>query len=187
MTLRDPAFSQTVPLAPPVLKAGREFPDYPRVGVGGVVVNNGRVLLIRRGQQPLKGRWSLPGGLVEVGETLIEALRRELKEETGLDVEPVQILGIFERILLGRRSSLGRRRVRYHYVLVDYVCRLRRSRRPPKLRPATDVTAACWVRPEQLRDYQVTAQARKVMLEAVRLFHVDQTVVARHILLSQPF
>ena len=186
MTRRDPVFSQTVPLGPPVLPAGREFPDYPRVGVGGVVVNNGRVLLIRRGQQPLKGRWSLPGGLVEVGETLSEALRRELKEETGLDVEPVQILGIFERILLGRRSPVGRR-VRYHYVLVDYACRLRGSRRTPKLRPATDVTEACWVRPKQLRDYRVTSQARKVTLKAVRLLEVDRTAAARHILLSQPF
>lgn len=169
------------------MRAGREFPDYPRVGVGGVVVNRGRVLLIRRGQQPLKGRWSLPGGLVEVGETLTQALRRELKEETGLDVEPVQVIGIFERILLARRSSVERRRVRYHYVLIDYACTLRGGRGAPKLRPATDVTEARWVRPERLRDYHVTAQARKVMLDAVRLLEAGGTAVARHPLLSLPF
>ena len=151
----------------PALPVGREFPDYPRVGVGGVVVNKGRVLLIRRGQPPLKGRWSLPGGLVEVGETLTQALERELKEETGLRVEPVQIIGVFERILLGRPGS-RRGRVRYHYVLIDYACRLRGGS-AARLRPATDVTEACWVRPEELRDYNLTRQARKVMLGAVRL------------------
>ena len=150
--------------------SGREFPNHPRVGVGGVVVNNGRVLLVRRGQQPLKGKWSLPGGLVEVGENLTQALRRELKEETGLEVEPLQVIGVFERILLSQRSSRRLRRVRYHYVLIDYACRLRRRRQAQRLRPATDVTAACWVRPERLAQFQLTAQARGVIFEALRLF-----------------
>ncbi|MGH9649673.1 MAG: NUDIX hydrolase, partial [Terriglobales bacterium] len=94
----------------------REFPDHPMVGVGGVVIHRGRVLLIRRGGEPLKGEWSLPGGLVELGEELAEAARREVKEETGLDVEPLEILNIFDRIF----SEGGR--VRYQFVIVDFAC-----------------------------------------------------------------
>lgn len=154
----------------PASSSGREFPDHPRVGVGGVVVNDGRVLLVRRGQEPLKGKWSLPGGLVELGENLTQALRRELKEETGLDVEPVQVIGVFERIVLSRRGTPRLGRIRYHYVLIDYACRLRRARRVQRLRPATDVTAARWVRPERLAPFHLTAQARAVILEALRLF-----------------
>jgi 8-oxo-dGTP diphosphatase len=162
----------------PVTSDGREFPDYPRVGVGGVVVNNGRVLLIRRGQEPLKGKWSLPGGLVEVGENLTQALRRELKEETGLNVEPLEVIGVFERILLNEGRLTRPRRVRYHYVLIDYACRLRQrrhsARRAQRPRPASDVTAACWVRPERLAQYRLTAQARAVILEALRLFNAAE-------------
>lgn len=167
----EQASSRATAAGQPVTSVGREFPDYPRVGVGGVVVNNGCVLLIRRGQEPLKGKWSLPGGLVEVGENLAQAVRRELKEETGLDVEPVQVIGVFERILLSQLSSLRLRRVRYHYILIDYACRLRGGRRAPRLRPASDVTEACWVRPERLAQYHLTAQAHEVILEALRLLN----------------
>ena len=147
---------------------GREFPDYPRVGVGGVVVHRGRVLLVRRGHQPLKGHWSLPGGLVEKGEELAHALRRELKEETGLSIEPIEVIGVFERI---ERDSKSTRRVRYHYVIIDYVCRLRGAararRKPPAPRPATDVTAARWVEVGDLTNYGLTALAEEVIYKAV--------------------
>ena len=96
----------------------REYPDSPLVGVGAVIVRDNRVLLIRRGQPPLLGEWSLPGGVLECGETLREATIREAREETGLEVETGELLGVYERVI---RSEDGR--VRYHYVLVDFLCR----------------------------------------------------------------
>ena len=138
----------------------REFPDHPLVGVGGVVIHRGHVLLIRRGGEPLKGEWSLPGGLVELGEDLAEAARRELKEETGLDVEPLEILTVFDRIF---REG---RRVRYHFVIVDFACRLKGGR----LAPASDVLDARWVRREDLPDYRLTEKATSVAVQAFEFF-----------------
>jgi len=96
----------------------REYPEVPFVGVGAVIVQDGRVLLIQRGQPPLLGEWSLPGGVLECGETLREATVREAREETGLVVETVDMLGVYERVI---RNDEGR--VRYHYVLIDFLCR----------------------------------------------------------------
>lgn len=134
----------------------REFPERPIVGVGGVVVHRKRVLLIRRGSEPLKGEWSIPGGLVELGEELADGVRRELKEETGLDVEPLQVLTVFDRI------TRDGDRVRYHYVIVDYVCR----RRGGRLKPDSDVVDARWVRREDLPQYHLTEKATAVVREA---------------------
>lgn len=94
----------------------REYPDYPRVGVGAVVLDGDRVLLVRRGHPPLAGKWSVPGGLVEVGETTAEAACREVAEECGLQVRIVGLAGVLDRVV---RDDDGR--VRYHWVLVDYV------------------------------------------------------------------
>ncbi len=138
----------------------REYPERPMVGVGGVVVHRQRVLLIRRGREPLKGRWSIPGGALELGEELPAAAQRELKEETGLEVEPLEVLGIFDRIV--RKGS----RVRYHYVIVDYACRLKGGR----LAPASDVVEARWVRRQDLPAYQLTPQATSVILRALKFF-----------------
>ena len=139
----------------------REFPDHPMVGVGGVVIHRGRLLLIRRGGEPLKGEWSLPGGLVELGEELAEAARRELQEETGLDVEPLEILTVFDRIF--RDGG----RVRYHFVIVDFACRLKGGR----LAPASDVLDARWVRREDLPQYHLTEKATSVAVQAFEFFH----------------
>jgi ADP-ribose pyrophosphatase YjhB (NUDIX family) len=95
----------------------RRYPARPIVGVGGIVIDGARVLLVRRTQPPLAGRWSLPGGLVETGESLAEAVRRELKEETGLDVTVGPLVEVVERVV---RDPEGR--VEYHYVLLDYRC-----------------------------------------------------------------
>jgi 8-oxo-dGTP diphosphatase len=96
---------------------GREYPDSPLVGVGAVVIQDHRVLLIRRGTPPLLGEWSLPGGVLECGEALREAVVREAREETGWLVETREMLGVYERVI---RDDAGR--VQYHYVLVDFLC-----------------------------------------------------------------
>ena len=130
------------------------------MGVGGVVVHRHRALLIRRGSEPLKGEWSIPGGMLELGEELAEGVRRELKEETGLEVEPLEIVAAFDRIT--REGT----RVKYHYVIVDYVCRRKRGR----LKPASDVVDARWVRREDLPKYHLTEMATRVILEAFEFF-----------------
>lgn len=97
----------------------REYPERPIVGVGAVIFDEDRVLLVQRGHAPMQGEWSLPGGALEVGETLEEGVRREVLEETGLIVEPVAMIEVFDRIA---RDDAGR--VQFHYVLVDYLCRI---------------------------------------------------------------
>ncbi|MGA2889783.1 MAG: NUDIX domain-containing protein [Terracidiphilus sp.] len=113
----------------------REFPSAPLVGVGAVVVDQGRVLLVRRVHEPLKGHWSLPGGLLELGEGLIDGVKREVKEETGLIVEPVELIEVLDRI---HRDA---ERIRYHYVIADYLCRVADG----ALRAASDADEVRWV------------------------------------------
>ena len=137
----------------------RMYPEQPVVGVGGVVIDRGRALLVRRGKEPLKGEWSIPGGMLELGEELTEGVRRELKEETGVDAEPLECILVFDRI---QREG---RRVKYHYVIIDYVCRRKRGR----LRPASDVIDARWVRREDLPQYHLTELATAVILRAFEI------------------
>lgn len=113
----------------------REFPQTPLVGVGAVIVHEGRVLLVRRGREPLKGHWTLPGGVLEVGEALHDGITREIKEETGLEVEVIELIELLERI--HREGS----RVRYHYVIADYLCRVTGG----ELRAGSDADAVRWV------------------------------------------
>jgi ADP-ribose pyrophosphatase YjhB (NUDIX family) len=113
----------------------REFPSAPLVGVGAVVVEDGRVLLVRRGRAPLLGHWTLPGGVLEVGETLRSGVAREVLEETGLEVEPMELVELLERIY--REGE----RVRYHYVIADYLCRVTGG----VLHAASDADAVRWV------------------------------------------
>ena len=113
----------------------REFPETPLFGVGAVIVESGRVLLVRRGQEPLKGKWSLPGGMLELGESLLSGVAREVREETGLEVEPIELIELLDRV--HREDN----RVRYHYVIADYLCRVVGG----SLQAASDADAVRWV------------------------------------------
>jgi 8-oxo-dGTP diphosphatase len=113
----------------------REFPSAPIMSVGAIIVDAGRVLLVRRGSEPLKGQWSVPGGALELGESLIDGLVREVREETGLTIEPVELIELLDRI--HREGD----RVRFHYVIADYLCRVAGG----ELRAATDADEVRWV------------------------------------------
>jgi ADP-ribose pyrophosphatase YjhB (NUDIX family) len=116
----------------------REFPLAPLVGVGAVIVDQGRVLLVRRGTEPMKGHWSLPGGLLELGEGLLDAVVREVREETGLIVEPLELIELLERVY--KEIGPDDERVRYHYVIADYLCRVTGG----VLQAASDADAVRW-------------------------------------------
>ena len=113
----------------------REYPDQPLVGVGAIIINQDRVVLVKRGHPPLEGEWSIPGGVLEVGETLREAAKREALEETGLVVEPTDLLGVYDRVMRDADE-----RTLYHYVLIDFLCR-QVSGEPV---PAGDAVDARW-------------------------------------------
>jgi ADP-ribose pyrophosphatase YjhB (NUDIX family) len=125
----------------------RRYPPRPILGVGAIIIDSGRVLLVERGRQPLKGYWSLPGGVLEVGEKLADGIRREVVEETGLEVELLSVVEIFERIM---RDAAGV--AEYHYVLIDYLCRVTGG----VLQPGDDVSEARWVERKCLPQYRIT-------------------------------
>jgi ADP-ribose pyrophosphatase YjhB (NUDIX family) len=129
------------------LKDDRRYPKRPLVGVGALILRRDRILMAQRGKQPLKGWWSLPGGALEIGESLVSAVRREVREETGLEIEPLSVFEIFERII---RDADGA--PEYHYVLIDYLCRVTGG----KLAPGDDVCAVEWVRRRDLPGLQIT-------------------------------
>ena len=137
----------------------REYPKQPIVGVGGVVIEDDRVLLIRRGREPLKGEWSIPGGMLELGESLADGVQREVREETGMEVEPLEIVAVFDRI------QKDGSRIQYHYVIVDYICRRIRGR----LRSGSDVLDARWVKRDNLPLYCLTPKAVSVVADAFKL------------------
>ncbi len=138
----------------------RQYPDRPIVGVGGVIVDGGKVVLIKRRYEPLKGQWSLPGGGVEIGETLEAAVARELLEETGLEVMVGPVIEVFDRIMRDDDE-----RVRYHYVLVDYLCWPVAG----ELRAGSDVDAAVLVDPTDLNSYNLTDKATAVIERGLQL------------------
>ena len=113
----------------------REFPEFPLVGVGAVIIDGGRVLLVRRATEPLKDEWSVPGGMLELGEKLRDGVRREVAEETGLVVEPGEVLDVFDSIFTDNEG-----RTKYHYVLIDYLCQPISGH----ARAGTDVSEARW-------------------------------------------
>jgi mutator protein MutT len=133
----------------------REYPDTPLVGVGEIIIEDGRVLLVKRGHAPLQGKWSIPGGVLEVGETLRKAVVREAHEETGLTIEPGELLGVFERVVPDEQG-----RMRYHYVLIDFLCR----RVAGELIPADDAEEARWFRRDELGGLELARETEEVIL-----------------------
>jgi 8-oxo-dGTP diphosphatase len=119
----------------------REFPEVPLVGVGAIIIEDGRVVLVKRAHPPLQAEWSIPGGMLEVGELVRDAAIREAREETGLTVEPGELLGVYDRILRDPQQ-----RVQYHYVLIDFLCR----RVAGDLAAAGDAAEVGWFTPDRL-------------------------------------
>jgi 8-oxo-dGTP diphosphatase len=136
----------------------REYPNRPIIGVGAIIFSNNRVLLARRGKNPGKGEWSLPGGAAEVGETLAHAVVREVQEETGLTVRPTEMVKTLERIFYDNQG-----RVRYHYVLCDFLCEIVSG----QIIPASDVDEVEFVLLDELSVYKVAALTQEVIREAL--------------------
>ncbi len=138
----------------------REYPEYPIVGVAAVVVRAGQVLLVQRGREPGKGLWGVPGGVLELGETVIDGVRREVREECGIEIEVGPLLGVFEP---QQRDDAGR--LRYHYVVLDYLARYVSG----KLRAADDADDARWVALDALESLPMLAETRAMIRKGVEL------------------
>lgn len=150
----------------------REYPEAPIVGVGAVIVEGNCVVLVRRGQEPLKGEWSLPGGALELGETLEQGIVREVREETGLQVEVVSVVEVLDRIVADEADAEPEvgdvARIRYHYVLIDYLCRVSGG----ELAASSDAADARWVAREELNGhsiYQLAPITASVIEKAFRI------------------
>src|SRR5690242_2620935 len=132
----------------------REFPEIPFVGVGAIIIEDERVLLVKRAHPPLQAQWSIPGGVLEVGELVRDAAIREAREETGLIVEPGELLGVYDRILRNAEQ-----RVQYHYVLIDFLCRSVGG----ELQAADDAAEVGWFTREELPALKLAADTVDVI------------------------
>jgi 8-oxo-dGTP diphosphatase len=132
----------------------REFPEFPLVGVGSIIIEDDRVLLVKRAHPPIQGQWSIPGGVLEVGELVREAAVREAREETGLIVEPGDLLGVYDRVLRN-----DEKRVQYHYVLIDFLCR----RVGGELLAASDAAEVRWFTREELPAQKLAEDTQDVI------------------------
>jgi mutator protein MutT len=143
--------------------SNREYPERPLVGVGGVVIDRDRVLLVRRGTEPLRGRWSIPGGLLEPGETLVQAVARELQEETGITVRVVELIEALDRIFtepVAAQAAPGK--PRYHYVILDYLC----EKIAGEPRAGSDVSDVVLASEDELPAYSLSADTQRVLRKA---------------------
>lgn len=136
----------------------REHPKQPLIGVGALIVENGRVVLIKRGKAPLLGEWSIPGGMLELGETLRQGAEREALEETGLVVRATELLGVFDRVVPDAEGKII-----YHYVLIDFLC----ERVSGELHAGADAADARWYKPEEVADLALTEDTAGVIRAAL--------------------
>jgi 8-oxo-dGTP diphosphatase len=146
------------------MTSSREYPERPVVGIGGVIIDRGRTLLIRRGSEPLRGEWSIPGGTLEIGESLEEGVARELLEETGIEVRVLELIEVFDRIYLedGSTAADVKPRPRFHFVIADYLC----ERIGGEPRAGSDVTDVAFAREEELTRFHLTETATRVLKKA---------------------
>jgi ADP-ribose pyrophosphatase YjhB (NUDIX family) len=146
------------------MTSSREYPERPVVGIGGVVIDQGRALLIRRGSEPLRGEWSIPGGTLELGESLQEGVARELLEETGVEVRVLDMIEVFDRIFLSEKMTGSREKgkPRFHFVIVDYLC----ERIAGEPRAGSDVTDVALVGEAELPGFHLTETATRVLKKA---------------------
>jgi 8-oxo-dGTP diphosphatase len=146
------------------MSSPREYPERPVVGIGGVIIEQGRTLLIRRGSEPMRGEWSIPGGTLELGESLQEGVARELLEETGISVRVLDLIEVFDRIYAqdGTIAIQLQKKPRYHYVIVDYLC----ERIGGEPRAGSDVTAVAFAREEELANFHLTETATRILQKA---------------------
>jgi 8-oxo-dGTP diphosphatase len=138
----------------------REYPESPIVGVGGVIFDGASVLLAKRGQEPAKGTWSLPGGAVELGEKVIDALKREIREEIGIEIQVGGLIRVLDRIIQDEQ-----RRIRYHYVIVDY-WGWKTSGEP---KPGSDTSDICFVPLEEIQKKDIHREVQETILMAAKL------------------
>jgi len=136
----------------------REHPTQPLIGVGALIVENGRVVVIKRGNAPLLGEWSIPGGMLELGETLRQGAEREALEETGLVVRATELLGVFDRIVPDEEGNIV-----YHYVLIDFLC----QRLSGELRAGADAADARWFTPEEIEKLPLALDTAQVIQAAL--------------------
>ncbi len=146
------------------MASSREYPERPVIGVGGVIIDRGRAVLIRRGSEPLLGEWSIPGGTLEIGETLEEGVARELLEETGIEVRVLELIEVFDRIYRenGPTGTTDKKKPRFHYVIADYLC----ERIGGEARAGSDVTDLAFAREDELAKFQLTETATRVLKKA---------------------
>jgi len=136
----------------------REYPMRPFVGIGAVIIHDKKILLIKRASEPGKGKWSIPGGLIELGETIDETVTREVKEESNLDVEVYRLVDVVDNIT---RDEKGK--IKYHYVILDFLTKLK-NKDVSKLKPAEDAVDARWVPFEEVEKYDLTKTFRAFFL-----------------------
>jgi 8-oxo-dGTP diphosphatase len=155
------------------MASSREYPDRPLIGVGGVIVDGHcRTVLIRRGSEPLRGEWSIPGGTLELGETLEQGIIREMREETGLEVRVLELIELFDRIYPGDGSSgvKDKSKPRFHYVIADYLCEPL-SGEP---RAGSDVTDLAFAQENELAKFHLTETATRILKKAFAMHRARQ-------------
>jgi 8-oxo-dGTP diphosphatase len=138
----------------------REYPDQPIIGVGGIIFQDRNVLLVKRAKSPGKGQWSLPGGAIELGEPVREALRREIFEETSINITIEGLVRVLDKILYDEQN-----RVRFHYVIADYWGRFLSGR----LRADSDISDANFFAINQIRDMDIDGDVKDTVAMAVRM------------------